>query len=118
MEYDRTEQARELHRTLEFIGLRAHATTVGLLQLSAELVRAGILDDGAIQRIKNAIHQEITVSSPRSYNRAEFEETLRQRLDAIFPRDGNAERRIHVGSLEEMETALSPHPEGRPTTEI
>lgn len=116
MDYERTEQARELHRTLEFIGLRAHATTVGLLQLSAELVKAGVLDDEAIQRIKHAIHRDIIVSSPRSYNRAEFEETLRQRLDAIFPCDGNTERRIHVGSLEDMETALDPHAEGRPTT--
>jgi len=109
MDNERTEQAIELHHTLEFIGLRAHATTVGLLQLSAELVKAGVLNDDAIQNIKDAIHREITVSRPRSYNRAEFEETLRQRLDAIFPRDGNAERRIHVGTLEDMEHALVPH---------
>lgn len=32
-------QARELHRTLDFIGLRAQATTVGLIQLCTELVR-------------------------------------------------------------------------------
>jgi len=111
MGHDRTEEALELHHTLEFIGLRAHATTVGLLQLSAELVKAGVLNDDAIQNIKDAIHKEITVSRPRSYDRAEFSETLRQRLDAIFPRDGNAERSTNVGTLEDMEHALVPHGE-------
>jgi len=109
MDHKRTEQARELHQTLEFIGLRAHATTVGLLQLSAELVRAGLLDDAAIERIKDAIHREITVARPRSYNRAEFAETLRQRLDALFPSTANADRPTQVGTLEEMENALAPH---------
>lgn len=118
MDNKRTEEARELHQTLEFIGLRAHATTVGLLQLSAELVRAGILDDEAIQRIKDAIHREITVARPRSYNRAEFSETLRQRLDAIFPSCGNAEGRAQVGTLEEMESALTPHMNGHEASEI
>lgn len=107
MEDDQTERARELHRTLEYIGLRAHATTVGFLQLSAELVRAGVLDNDAIQRIKDAIYREISVSRPRSYNRAEFEEMLKQRLDAIFPQGECAERRIQVGTLEDMESAFA-----------
>lgn len=108
MDHDETEQARELHRTLEFIGLRAQATTVGLLQLSAELVAAGVLADEAIERIKDAIFREIAVTHPRGYNRAEFEQTLRQRLDSIFPPAVDAEQRARVGSVGEMETSLDP----------
>lgn len=101
------DEARELHETLEFIGLRAQATTVGLLQLCAELVTAGVLDNGAIQRIKDAICLEIVVSHPRARDRAEFERTLRQRLDAIFPHGENAERVSPVGSLQDMQSALN-----------
>lgn len=108
MDHEQTEQARELHRTLEFIGLRAQATTVGLLQLCAELVRAGVLNDDAIERIKQSIFQEIAVNQPRGYNRAEFERTLRQRLDSIFPRAMDGEPRARVGTVDEMETSLDP----------
>lgn len=112
MEHDRTEQARELHSTLEFIGLRAQATTVGLLQLCAELVNANVLDDAAIARIKNAIFREIAVNNSRGYNRAEFERTLRERLDAIFPRAADAQTRARVGTTEEMRAALDSKPDG------
>lgn len=109
MDQDQSERARELHRTLEFIGLRAQATTVGLLQLSAELVNAGVLDDEAMARIKDAIFQEIAVTHPRGYNRAEFEKTLKQRLDTIFPQTTDEGRRTRVGTAAELETSLSPH---------
>ena len=45
-----------------------------------------MLDDAAIQRIKDSSHLELSVSHGRGRNNAEFEETLRQRLDAIFER--------------------------------
>lgn len=108
MDHNQTERARELHRTLEFIGLRAQATTVGLLQLCAELVRAGVLNDEAIERIKDAIFREIAVTHTGGYNRAEFEKTLRQRLDAIFPREADAAARTRVGTVAEMESSLDP----------
>src|SRR5690606_14538226 len=108
MDHNQTEQARELHRTLEFIGLRAQATTVGLLQLSAELVQAGVLDQAAIERIKESIFRVIAVSPPDGYNRAEFEQTLRQRLDAICPRCESGATRSRVGTVAEMETSLDP----------
>jgi hypothetical protein len=101
-----TEQARELHNTLEFIGLRAQATTVGLLQLCTELVRAGVLDGAAIQRIKDAIRMELTLTHSRGHYRGEFEETLRQRLDAIFPSGEDARRQAPVGDLHDLQTAL------------
>lgn len=108
MDHDETEQARELHRTLEFIGLRAQATTVGLIQLCAELVAAGVLGDDAIERIKDAIFREIAVTHPRGYKRAEFERTLRQRLDAIFPRPAAPGGRGKVGTVADMERSLVP----------
>jgi hypothetical protein len=106
---DQAAQARELHRTLDFIGLRAQATTVGLIQLCAELVRAGLLGD----EIKDSIHRELAVSRPRGRDRAEFEQTLKDRLDAIFPRAGDTERRAAVGTVAEMKTALDLKPEDR-----
>ena len=101
-------EARELHRTLEFIGLRAQATTVGLIQVCTELVRAGVLDDDAIQRIKDSIHRELSVSHGRGRNQAEFEETLKHRLDAIFPKASAMGQNARVGSVAEMQTALDP----------
>ncbi|HVJ03781.1 MAG TPA: hypothetical protein VM662_16505 [Sphingomonas sp.] len=100
-----TDHARELHNTLEFIGIRAHATMVGLLQLSAELVRAGVLDDAAVQRIKDAIYSEVSLAHSRGHYRAEFEETLRRRLDAIFPKAGG-ERATRVGDVDDLRAAL------------
>ena len=110
MDKDPTVEARELHRTLEYIGLRAQATTVGLIQLCAELVRVRLLDDEAVQRIKDAIHRELTVSQKNRRDPKEFQNMLRQRLDAIFPHAGDAELRGSVGSVGEMESALEPPP--------
>jgi hypothetical protein len=112
MDHEGTEQARELHRTLEFIGLRAQATTVGLIQLCSELVAAGVLENAAIERIKDAIFREIAVMNPRGYNRAEFERTLRKRLDSIFPHEPVGEGRGRVGTVAEMETSFAPRTAG------
>jgi hypothetical protein len=109
-------EARELHRTLEFIGLRAQATSVGLIQLCAELVKARVFDDAAIQRIKDAIYREITLSHGRGHSREEFEDMLRQRLDAIFPHAQDDRRTTRVGTVGEMETALDPNAPNRPPT--
>src|SRR3546814_5348511 len=84
----RASGARELHRTIDFLGLRAHATTVGLIQLCEELMRLGILDAPALERIKDAIRMELTLSQARISNHTIFDETLRRRLDAIFPHCG------------------------------
>jgi len=112
MDHGAATQAKELHRNLEFIGLRAQATSVGLIQLCAELVKAGVLNDVAIQRIKDAIYRDITVSRPRTGSSAEFERTLWQRLDAIFPKAGDVERRAGIGNVADMEQALDPEAKG------
>jgi len=114
MDHDQATKAKELHRNLEFIGLRAQATSVGLLQLCAELVKVGVLDDAAIQRIKDAIHHDITVSRPRTGSSAEFDRTLRQRLDMLFPKAETAERPAAIGNVAEMERALDVEAKAHP----
>jgi hypothetical protein len=101
-------EALQLHETLDFIGLRAHSTTVGLLQLCTELVRAGIIDLGAVERIKGAIHREIIVSHARGHDREEFARILKERLDSIFPHGEDGERAARIGGIDEMQSALNP----------
>lgn len=104
---DRTEkeQAIRLHECLDFIGLRAQATSVGLLQLCAELVKVGVLDDAAVERIKTAIQKDITVSRRGKHGQDEFEATLRKRLDSVFPSCGKPA--AHVGTARDMQDAMS-----------
>lgn len=106
MDNEQAAEARQLHGTIDFIGLRAHATTVGLIQLCAELLRAGVLDGEAVQRIKDAIHREISVSHSRGVAREEFEQSLRERLDAIFPNVDGPQNRASVGSAADLGSAL------------
>lgn len=80
---DNTEQ-RRLHQDLGFLGLRAPATAAGLLQLTTELVRAGVLDHEAVDRIKDAIARDLVLSRPRNAWRSDFESSIRHRLDLLF----------------------------------
>jgi hypothetical protein len=80
---DETEEIR-LHETVSFLGLRAQATAIGLLQLCAELVRAGVLNKDAVDRIKDAIAKDISLQRPRSSSRDEYMAQVRQRLDNLF----------------------------------
>ncbi len=75
---------QRLHETIEFVGLRAHATAVGFLQLSRELVAAGVLDDNAVDRIKDAIGRELALSRPRTLSKEEHARATRARLDRLF----------------------------------
>jgi hypothetical protein len=77
-------KGRQSHDLIGFVGLRAHATAVGLLQLSIELVRAGMLDQAAITRVKDAIYDDLALNRPASVPAAEFERTTRLRLDRLF----------------------------------
>ena len=77
-------EGKQLHDALGLVGLRAQATAVGLLQLSAELVRAGVLDEAAIGRVKQAIFNDLALSRPRSQTRTDYEASLRRRLDEFF----------------------------------
>src|SRR3546814_18426308 len=99
--------ARDRHQTLDLIGLRAHATTVGLIQLCEELLNSGVLGVEGLDRIKDAIFTELTVGKRERVDRqSNFDETLRGRIDAAFttiPRDRN---RDHEGSIEDCDDGL------------
>lgn len=75
---------KRLHDTIELIGLRAQATTVGFIQLSIELHRAGVIDEAALDRIKCAIKQQILLTAPKSVPLERFGENLTRRLDRLF----------------------------------
>jgi hypothetical protein len=79
-----TREGKKLHDTLSFVGLRAQATAVGLLQLSIELIKVGVLDEAAVTRIKQAIFNDIALSRPSSQAKDEYEATLHRRLDDLF----------------------------------
>jgi hypothetical protein len=73
---------RRLHDAMDFIGLRALATAGGVIQMCTELRRAGVFDEGAIDRIKDAMAREIALSRRGSFD-TEFQRA-KQRLDAVF----------------------------------
>jgi hypothetical protein len=75
---------KRLHQTLSFLGLRAQATAVGLLQLCRELGDAGVLNPEALERIKDAISRDIAVGCPPSARREDYERDVRGRLDRLF----------------------------------
>lgn len=75
---------RKLHDDVSLVGLRAHATAVGFVTLARELARAGVLDEGAVERIKDAIVKELSLTRGRSTSAEEFERTTRHRLDGLF----------------------------------
>lgn len=80
---------RRLHDAMDFIGLRALATAAGVIQMCNELRRAGVFDEGAVTRIKEAMAREIALSRRGTFE-TEFKTAL-QRLDALF--DGTEELR-------------------------
>lgn len=75
---------KRLHDTIDLVGMRAQATTVGLIQLSVELRRAGVLDEHAIGRIKDSIAKEICLNRPKSISEEHFRDSLQCRLDRLF----------------------------------
>lgn len=80
-------EQRRLHQNVDLLGLRAQATTVGLLALTTELVRSGAIDFKAVDRIKDAIAKELMLNPPSGVRRSEYEGWVRGRLDALFACD-------------------------------
>ena len=81
---DRVE-AKKIHDDLNIVGFRALATSAGLLQLTRELLAAGLIKQDAVDRIREAMIGELLVNLPRSLiGRAEYEKRLRDRLNALF----------------------------------
>jgi hypothetical protein len=88
---------KRLHDTIDLIGIRAQATTIGLIQLSIELHRAGVLDDAAIGRIKDSIANEIILTRPRSIPQEGFQDNLRSRLDRLFAGEESVGQEVYQG---------------------
>ena len=78
---------RRLHDNIGLLGIRAQATMVGFVKLADELVQAGILQPEALDRIKDAIVKELSLTRPPASARIEFEQSTRRRLDALFAGD-------------------------------
>lgn len=108
-DWDEKAEARKLHDTLQLVGLRAHATAVGFIQLCAELLKAGVIDDPAVSRIKDAIAKDIIVTRTTSRGQEEFEASLRRRLDTLLPSAATApDHDSAVGTPDSMDSALHP----------
>jgi hypothetical protein len=75
---------RKLHFDLTNVGLRAQATAVGLVQLCIELQRTKVLDEAAVERIKQAIADEVSLSAPRSISAHKYRTEIKTRLDQLF----------------------------------
>jgi len=73
---------RRLHDALDFIGLRALATAAAVIQMCTELRRAGVFDEDAVTRVKEAMAREIALSRRGNFE-TEFKQTM-TRLDALF----------------------------------
>ena len=86
------EAEKQLHLAIDHLGLRAHATAVGFIQLTSELVRAGVLETGALDRIKDAIVKDLCLSRPRIMPREQFARATRERLDLIFSGERSLDR--------------------------
>ena len=79
-----------IHANLESIGIRASGAAVGLFQLLKELRAVGVLGPDAIERIKEAVINDLALSRPRSQTMADYERRVRERLDSLIPvRDAN-----------------------------
>lgn len=73
-----------VHHALQFLGMRAQATAMGLVQLCQELRRAGVLDQAAVDRVKDSIAEELAENAPRTAIKQQYLKDIRERLDRIF----------------------------------
>ena len=78
------ETQKWLHFGVVNVGLRAQATAVGLVQLCVELRDANVLSEQALDRIKDAIADEVAVAAPRRWGIQEYRHDIRNRLDQLF----------------------------------
>lgn len=95
-------EQKRLHLDLKNVGLRAQATAAGLVQLCKELEAAGVLSDKAVDRVKEAIADEIALTAPRPMLRADFRKDVCERLNRIF---SGAEK---LGPAEDIPFAQDP----------
>lgn len=107
-DWDEKAEARKLHDTLQLVGLRAHATAVGFVQLCTELLKAKVIDDPAVARIKDAIAKDIIVTRTTTRGQEAFEASLRRRLDMLLPTAATApDHDSTVGSSDGLQSHLN-----------
>jgi len=99
---DALEKQKRLHFDLMNVGLRAQATAAGLVQLCIELRAQGVLDEGALERIKSAIADDVSISAPRGTTSRQYRQDIKSRLDRLFA--GSEE----VGSAEALSFGSEP----------
>jgi hypothetical protein len=96
------DKQKKLHYDLMNVGLRAHATAVGLVQLCIELKSANLIGEQALERIKIAIADEVSVNAPAQIDSQEYRQDVKERLDRLFRREE------HVGGAEAMAFGIKP----------
>lgn len=77
-------EQKKLYQDLKNVGLRAQATSAGLVQLCRELKAVGVLDDAALGRVKCAVADQIALAAHRPTLRANYQQEIMRYLDAIF----------------------------------
>jgi|SRR3546814_885912 hypothetical protein len=80
----RLEKQRRLHFDLINVGLRAQATAAGLVRLCIELRDADILTEDALERIKSAIADDVSLTAPRGISARDYRHEIKGRLDLLF----------------------------------
>lgn len=78
------DEAKRRHRDVFLAGFRSHLTATGLLQLIKELQATGALDQGAVDRIKDAVVSEATVNRPPGMALDEVRKSMQTRLDRLM----------------------------------
>jgi hypothetical protein len=96
------EKQKRLHFDVTNVGLRAQATAVGLVQLCLELRRANVLDEPAVERIKDAIADQVSVTAPRPLASPHYRGEIRARLDRLFAGEQD------VGAAEALAFGVTP----------
>ena len=76
-------EEKRLHDCIGFARMGPQATSVAVLQLCAELRAAGVLDEQAVTRIKEAVASEIAISQRHCSFQDEVKTTM-GRLDSLF----------------------------------
>jgi hypothetical protein len=90
------EEQKKRHYDVMNVGLRAQATAVGFVQLCIELRNADVIGDAALERIKDAIADELSIAPPRRIASRDHRTEIKMRLDRLFKGEQK------VGSADEL----------------
>lgn len=73
-----------LHHLMSVVGIRAPMTAAAVIQLIIELRRANLIDEDAVDRIKEAVAREAFQARPTHLSKSQFEAEIRQQLNRLF----------------------------------